>query len=825
MLGDKGLKTLARPEKLSSSLLSSIMLLTVLLLSLIAGAFSILEASKTIPSNGMVNYGSVSLPFEDGFETANFDSWTSTTISSGETISVTDVTSHHGSYCAESTTDGSTSYETAYSYVSLSSSLELYARGYIKISELGFTSDGDRISFIVFKAGGNGVAYASVKEISGRDEWALIIRDGTGWASASSTGSPSLNQWYSVELHLFSDTTNGFGELYIDGLRVVYLSALDTSAFGGVDEVRFGIAEGYNSGMATVYGDCFEISTTYIGPETNNGAWAVIGPKEEIPAMQNIFWLFGNQSISYVHLYQYEVLNYDAIKDFAGLVVWTRNGYTYNFTAVKLFAETKPVISDIFDFAYYLYPSLRASMQNVSGNLVTYVKDWGNFRNGDIAEMHNGTSYLTTLATSGLASFSNVTVIARSSSTRVALFQMVGKTADSGFYVMDLRATRSNSFEPGNWHLFPAISKVSMLSAGRYARWMTDGLSWRSIDWIYSWMTNFTAANNDVVYMRRIGTTVLGRAINALFIGKGNRYFIADGAIHGDEKSSAFGIIRFAELLVEWYRVSPSWQRKLTQYKVILIPVLNPDGYVANTRENANGRNLNRQFPPGGVTTEPEAWTLRSLMGNYTPTEYVNLHADGPSYPLYVFYPGLSVDPYRLYIRSAINEGNFSFKSLNHWGTVYTDVSVGKYNYIGPSGSTAMASEYAYYTYKAASVLTEHPSQNRPSANMHAQEFYITVMLSLLLHYDRTGGFMLQSNTFVTETQYSSPSLRITVDATYVAGDRTSSTQIRDLNGRGKPKLVYIDGVQKAEGNNWTWSSASNTTTVTGAENTIVLQW
>jgi len=809
-----------------SASFTTCVLIIIIVLSPVIGAFSVLQISRSIPTSGSVTYGSTPLPFEDGFESGDFSAWKSTVITSGDTASVTNTMPHHGSYGAKFTSNGDAIYEAAYSYLVTPQSSELYARGYVKVSQIGFASDGDRLFLIRFGASENGVAFAGWRQVSGQLLWNLIIRDGTTWVTAYSTTIPSVDLWYSVELHWVEDVTNGYAELYVDGTIAVSISNKNTAAFGNINEVRFGLAEGYNSGSVTIYGDCFEVSKTYIGLEPTSNIWAIIGSKDKIPAMKNVFWLFGNQSISYTPLNPSQVVNYETIKNYAGLVVWTTIDSVYNFSAVRLFAKTKPVISHILDFSFYLYPALKVNTRIVSTNIVTYAKDWGNFRSGDKAEMHNGTGYLTTVASSDLTTFANITTIARVSSTRTALFQMTGSRTDSGFYVMDLSATRPSSFEPGNWHLFPAIAKASPVSVGRFGRWMTDGLSWRSLEWINSWMTNFTSANSDIVTMRQIGKSVLGRAINALFIGKGTRYFIADGAIHGDEKSGSFGLIRFAELVVEWYRTSQSWQGKLTQYKIILIPVLNPDGYVANTRENGRGRDTNRNFPPGATTTEPEAWALRWLMGNYTPTQYATLHADGPSYPMYVFYAGLSVEPYRTYVKLAVSEGNVTFSGLKHWGTIYDGDSVGKYNYIGPSGSQSMSNEYAYYAHRAVSILVEHPSQNRPGANMHGQEFYITALLSLFLHHDRTSGFMVQSNAFVVEATYSTPvALYISIDTTYLAGDRLSNTKILDFNGRGKPTLVYIDDVLRTEGDKWSWDSSKNTTTITGALETVLLQW
>jgi hypothetical protein len=539
-----------------------------------------------------------------------------------------------------------------------------------------------------------------------------------------------------------------------------------------------------------------------------SGTWAIIGPKDQIPQMKNLFWLFGNQSIPYVHLYHYQVKNYTTIKNYVGLVVWTNLNNVYNFTAVKLFAKTKPVISHIFDFCHYLYPSLSNGLDAVNTWTITYAKDWGNFRVDDKPETHNGTNYITTIQTTSLAIFRNITTIATVGSDKTAFFYMKGNNDYAGFYTIDLYTTRPDSYEAGNWHLFPAIAKASPLALGLYARWMTYGPYWRSLDWICNWMTDFALVNDDIVVQHNIGTSVNGQLIKALFVGKGTKYFITDAAIHGNEKAGSHALLRFAELLVEWYCTRSEWTHKLSQYTVIVIPILNPDGYVAETRENAHGIDLNRQFPPVATTTEPEAWALRWLMGNYTPTQYVNLHTGGETYPMDVYYMGSS--PYGTYASWAVNEGNLMFQDLKHWGVFY-GIWVGSYAYIGSIGSSSESVSYAFYRYDAAALLEEW--WGVPKHNLHAQEFYISTLLALLQHHDREGGFMIYSNAFITKsTFYDAVGLTIELDATYIASNRAISTKIYDFSNRGKPKFVEIDGVRKNEGDGWSYVNGREVT-------------
>ncbi len=118
------------------------------------------------------------------------------------------------------------------------------------------------------------------------------------------------------------------------------------------------------------------------------------------------------------------------------------------------------------------------------------------------------------------------------------------------------------------------------------------------------------------------------------------------GAFHGDEPESA-------QLTTHWLKqqlTDPTPNLPPT----LCIPVLNPDGLLANTRHNANGIDLNRNWPTknfdkntpatdpyyGGHTpaSEPETQWLIDIIGTYQPTQILSLHTpyrvvnyDGPA--------------------------------------------------------------------------------------------------------------------------------------------------------------------------------------------------
>lgn len=133
-----------------------------------------------------------------------------------------------------------------------------------------------------------------------------------------------------------------------------------------------------------------------------------------------------------------------------------------------------------------------------------------------------------------------------------------------------------------------------------------------------------------------------GHPIHYTRIGCGHQTTLVYGAIHGNEPASA----TLAEQLVEKLEQLPhSWRY---QHQVIVIPVANPDGLLANTRENARGVDPNRNFPTRNrinnrqfgmhALSEPETQSLVNIKKIYPPDRIFSIHQplacidyDGPA--------------------------------------------------------------------------------------------------------------------------------------------------------------------------------------------------
>ena len=86
-----------------------------------------------------------------------------------------------------------------------------------------------------------------------------------------------------------------------------------------------------------------------------------------------------------------------------------------------------------------------------------------------------------------------------------------------------------------------------------------------------------------------VGTSVQGRPIGVLTVGHGPRKVLFIGGIHGDE---AEGAVATAELPAAFDAAGLADLVTLT-----IMEDANPDGRAADTRDNANGVDVNRNFP------------------------------------------------------------------------------------------------------------------------------------------------------------------------------------------------------------------------------------
>lgn len=136
------------------------------------------------------------------------------------------------------------------------------------------------------------------------------------------------------------------------------------------------------------------------------------------------------------------------------------------------------------------------------------------------------------------------------------------------------------------------------------------------------------AKQRTVIESRTIGHSVKGRAIKAYRVGnpKSRNKVLVMSTMHGDERDTR-RIVR-----------SIGNGKPVHGIDLWLIGVLNRDGLVRNTRKNAHGVDLNRNFPyhwaklngryesGGHAASEPETRALMRFIGKIRPQRIVSIH-------------------------------------------------------------------------------------------------------------------------------------------------------------------------------------------------------
>lgn len=152
---------------------------------------------------------------------------------------------------------------------------------------------------------------------------------------------------------------------------------------------------------------------------------------------------------------------------------------------------------------------------------------------------------------------------------------------------------------------------------------------------------------------KTVGRSVEGRDLYLADFGTGPDVSLIFGTFHGDEPAAALVATRLAEHIHSSSSVLEPGRR------VLIVPVLNPDGLVRRSRRNARGVDLNRNFPtdnwgtPGrrsraGIGSEseagprpgsePETQLVLALLQRASPRRVLSIHAplrcnnhDGPA--------------------------------------------------------------------------------------------------------------------------------------------------------------------------------------------------
>lgn len=116
--------------------------------------------------------------------------------------------------------------------------------------------------------------------------------------------------------------------------------------------------------------------------------------------------------------------------------------------------------------------------------------------------------------------------------------------------------------------------------------------------------------------------------IHKICLGKGNsRRVLISAGIHGDEPAGIETICSFIE--------SGQYKKFLNQWEIIILPCINPYGFVHDTRENHNNKDLNRLF--NAESPPLEVSLAQSVIEQSYFDLTIELHEDCDSNGYYLF--------------------------------------------------------------------------------------------------------------------------------------------------------------------------------------------
>jgi hypothetical protein len=126
----------------------------------------------------------------------------------------------------------------------------------------------------------------------------------------------------------------------------------------------------------------------------------------------------------------------------------------------------------------------------------------------------------------------------------------------------------------------------------------------------------------DLIQVEALGTSVEGRSINHMWLGRGPFKILLWSQMHGDEPSATVALLDLLDYLTR-HRDQPFVARLLDRLELHLVPMLNPDGAERFQRRNAQGIDINRDAL---LLQSPEGLLLKELRDRLNPPLGFNLH-------------------------------------------------------------------------------------------------------------------------------------------------------------------------------------------------------
>ena len=207
-----------------------------------------------------------------------------------------------------------------------------------------------------------------------------------------------------------------------------------------------------------------------------------------------------------------------------------------------------------------------------------------------------------------------------------------------------------------------------------------------------------------------IGESHGKRPVYAIHLGKGPKVFLYISGIHGCENVNPNVLLK----IIEYYAYNDLVPK---DYRMIFVPVANPDGYEyarlskKMIRNNARGVDINRNFECASFkgenpNSEPETKALINLFENYRPNLLIDFHSRGNS----VFYHRAAMD-------EEYNKTNLKIANAIIKETGYSLEKPENENPLGAGGNTVQYFSEKYYkpaiTVETVSEKEEYPLDPR----------------------------------------------------------------------------------------------------------------
>ena len=136
---------------------------------------------------------------------------------------------------------------------------------------------------------------------------------------------------------------------------------------------------------------------------------------------------------------------------------------------------------------------------------------------------------------------------------------------------------------------------------------------------------------DELFEISQVGKSEKGIKIQCVKFGRGKKVVLAWSQMHGNESTTTKALFDLFKFLGQKEHFSDEIQTFLNTHTCYFIPILNPDGAAAYTRENSNGVDLNRDAQK---QSQSESRVLGRLFENIKPDLCLNLHDQRTMYSL-----------------------------------------------------------------------------------------------------------------------------------------------------------------------------------------------